>query len=212
MRTLRFAILFALVGAFTGTSAAVAQSPGDESSGQGEAASGGTEERAERELDEMGEGRRSLVDENIEGMSGDEMLERGATKVDQTKSALEESEELVEKARDQEDIERLNRINDKRSAIEGYLKVAEEHYVSLKEAVNSGDRKAAEHHYTLVSVAQQKASEYLEEAKLSDGEVERYAEGTQVEVNRDDELPGDPDYLSEDPVAVETLPELTPFQ
>ncbi|MFB6264908.1 MAG: hypothetical protein ABEL76_14995, partial [Bradymonadaceae bacterium] len=134
-------------------------------------------------------------------------------KIDQSKSMFDQTGGMLEKARSEEkDLAKLNCINEKRTAIEGYLKVAEEHYVSLKEAVNSGDNEAASHHYTLVSVAHQKVQEYLEEAKLCAGEVERYAEGTKVKMDRDRELPGDPEYLSEEPTALETLPELTPFQ
>ncbi|MFB6373138.1 MAG: hypothetical protein ABEN55_08490 [Bradymonadaceae bacterium] len=175
--------------------------------GQGEKAD------KKKKLQKMAGQQKSLVEEDIDSMSGQGKLDRGEQKISESRKSLEATNAHLEKAREEEkDIQKINCINDKLAAIKGFLKVAEQSYVKLKEAVKKDDVKEANHHYTLISVAHQKVQEYLEEAKLCAGEVERYAEGTKVEMDRDRELPGDPEYLSEEPTAVETLPELTPFQ
>ncbi|MFB6264909.1 MAG: hypothetical protein ABEL76_15000, partial [Bradymonadaceae bacterium] len=79
MRRLRHAVTGLTLLTFFGVSGAVAQTPGSEGGGasqDGATASGGSSAQAEAELKKLGEERKSLVDEDIESLSGDQMLKR----------------------------------------------------------------------------------------------------------------------------------------
>lgn len=166
----------------------------------------------EEELEEMSEAGRNLVDEDIDSLSGQQKLNRAEEKIQTSKKNLEETNRLLRKAREEErDIQKINCINDKQAAIKGFLKVAEQSYVKLESAVSSGDTEESSHHYTLISVSNQKIDQLTEEARLCAGEVERYAEGTKVEVDVDDDVADPPSYLP-GPEGLTPLPELTPFQ
>jgi uncharacterized protein YaaR (DUF327 family) len=169
-------------------------------------------EAKEEELEDMSAAGRNLVDEDIDSLSGQQKIERAEEKIQTSKTNLEETNGLLKKAREEErDIQKINCINDKLAAIKGFLKVAEQSYVKLKSAVSSGDTEESSHHYTLISVSNQKIDQLTEEARLCAGEVERYAEGTKVEVDVDDDVADPPPYLP-GPGPLATLPELTPFQ
>ena len=167
------------------------------------------------QLEKMAGDKESLVDEDIDSMSSKQKLERAETKISGSRKSLEETNALLEKAREKEqDIQKINCVNDKLAAIKGFLKVAEQSYVKLKEAANNDDTEEANHHYTLISVSKQKIDRLTEEARLCAGEVERYAEGTEVEVNVDDDISEpDAEYVPRRRSAdLEVLPELTPYQ
>lgn len=190
------------------------------------AQSQGTSDTSEskEKLKEMAGQGESLVDEDIDSMSGQQKLDRGEQKISESRKGLEETNTLLEKAReDEQDIQKINCINDKLAAIKGFLKVAEQSYVKLKDAVKKDDLEEANHHYTLISVSKQKIDRLREEARLCAGEVERYAEGTEVDVDVNDDVEdsdddgdvpddrrtgGDLPPMSE----VEGLPELTPYK
>lgn len=165
------------------------------------------------QIEQLAEDSEELLDEDVESIPNEQKLTRAQTKIKEGKKVLENTRSLLEKARSEEkDIIKINCINDKLAAIKGFLKVSEQSYVKLKEAVNSGDQEASNHHYTLVAVSAQKIKKLDEEANLCVGEVQRYAEGTSVEMNVDAELPEDPEYLTQEPTESGTLPEMTPIQ
>jgi len=177
-------------------------------------ASGGDVEEKKQELEGLSESSRNLVDEDIESLSGQQKLDRAENKINASKQNLEETNQFLKTAREEErDIEKINCINDKQAAIKGFLKVAEQSFVQLKNAVSAGDDEEANHHYTLISVSNQKIGNLGEEARLCAGDVERYAEGTQVETSVDEDIVDPPSYLPEEgPERLARLPELTPYQ
>jgi len=192
------AVLLASVTALNG---AVAQDGGN----------GG--DKASQKLKRLAEEKESLVDEDIEGMSGQQKLDRGQGKIKGSRESLAETNTLLEDARDQEkDIRKINCINEKQAAIKGFLKVAEQSYVKLKQSVSDGDTEEANHHYTLISISNQKIEKLTEEARICTGQIERYAKGTKVDMKVDDDIADEPDYTSRGPGGLMVLPELTPFQ
>lgn len=154
----------------------------------------------------------SLIDEDIESLSEQQKLDRAASKIKEMRNTESNVSELLERVRDDErDILKINCINEKHAAIKGFVKISEQGYVNLEEAVDKGDGGASTHHYTLISVAHQKVQSLSEEARLCTGEERRFAGRSQVDVTRPD---GDVDDVNgpEDDFAVDDLPELTPFQ
>ena len=171
-----------------------------------------TEGEDTQETEPSGDENLSLIDEDVSALTGEQKLERAATRIDEMRDTLTSISGLLETVRDQErDILKVNCVNEKLAAIKGFVKVSEQSYVNLQAAVNQDDTEAAEHHYTLVAVAQQKVQALAEEARLCTGEEQRFAGTTDVEVtppeNGDEEVDG-----PEDDILVEDLPELSPYQ
>src|SRR5690554_7162341 len=76
----------------------------------------------------------SLVDEDIDAMPNSEKLTRGADKINQMRATLDQTNQLLENVRSQdEDIIRVNCVNEKVASMKGFVKVAEQSYTSLNE-------------------------------------------------------------------------------
>ena len=178
----------------------------------------GQKGKASKELQRLAKEKQSLVDEDLDSMSGQQKLERGETKIKESRESLAETNTLLEDARDQEkDIEKINCINDKQAAIKGFLKVAEQSYVKLKKVVSEGggeedDTEESNHHYTLISISKQKIAKLTEEARICTGAIQRYAKGTKVNMKVDDDIADESGYTTSGPGHLMVLPELTPFQ
>lgn len=161
---------------------------------------------------EIDAGDMSLVDEDIDAMSNSEKLSRGADKIKQMRGTLAQTNQLLENVRSQdEDIIRVNCVNEKVASMKGFVKVAEQSYTSLNSAVSANDDSAAKHHYTLISVGGEKVRSLASEAALCTGEEMRFAGTTQIDVDTPDTDDGsfaEPD----DVLLVTDLPELTPYQ
>lgn len=157
------------------------------------------------------------LEKEVASLSGAEKVEKATEKVGEMKTILTSTNELLEKVRSEEqDILKLNCINEKLAAIKGFLKVSEQSHDSLKQAVTANDKQAENHHYTLVAIAGQKVGVLGEEALVCAGEVLRFAEDTVVERTID------PNVALVDPILIddneyhfdqlmERLPELTAF-
>jgi hypothetical protein len=134
------------------------------------------------------------------------------------KGVLTDTNGLLEKVREREqDILKINCINEKLAAIKGFLKVSEESYTNLRDAASRNDEEATIHHYTLVSIAAQKVNDLGEEARTCVGEVQMFADETVVDRREapdiaDVEVVTIDDDAFDDAFVTETLPELTPFQ
>lgn len=84
--------------------------------------------------------------------------------------------------------------------------------MELKSALEEGDTESANHHFTLVAISGQKIGNLQQQAKACIGQVERYAEGTNVELEVDPGLDDETSYFPDTTADLERLPELTPFQ
>lgn len=162
------------------------------------------------EADSLGD--MSLVDEDIEAIPNTEKLSRGAAKIEQMRGTLAQTNQLLERVRSQdEDIVRVNCVNEKVASMKGFVKVAEQSYTSLNAAVSAKDDGAATHHYTLISVGSEKVRTLASEAALCTGEEMRFSGDTEIDVNTPDT--GEEGFEEpSDVLLVTDLPELTPFQ
>lgn len=153
----------------------------------------------------------SLVDEDIDALSGPEKLKRGAAKIEQMRSVLGQTEQLLSSVRNKDgDIIKINCINEKLASMKGFVKVGEQSYISLNTAASSNDAGAAKHHYTLISVAREKVRTLAGEAGLCTGEEMRFAGSAVIDVTTPDT--GDGDFeLPDEAIFITDLPELTPY-
>lgn len=164
------------------------------------------------QLESMAEGEEAL-DDDVSGMSAEQKLENAEQTVNQNKKALSNTQDRLEGAREgDQDIAKINCISEKVAAIKGFLKVSEQSYVELKAALEEGDSESANHHFTLVAISGQKIGNLQQQAKACIGQVERYAEGTNVELEVDPGLDDETSYFPDTTADLERLPELTPFQ
>jgi hypothetical protein len=154
----------------------------------------------------------SLIDEDISALTNKQKLDRAAKKINQMRTTLGGISEMLQTVRDNErDILKINCINEKHAAIKGFVKVSEQSYGNLQTAANNADGGAADHHYTLVSVAHQKVQGLAEEARLCTGEERRFAGQSEIDVRQPTNGAEEVD-VPEDDILVEDLPELTPYQ
>lgn len=160
----------------------------------------------------------SELEKEVSTLSPEEKVDTAAQKIESMKGVLTSTQNLLEKVRKEErDIPKLNCINEKSAAIKGYVKVSEQSFTALKDAVAAKDVRAQNHSYTLIAISGQKVSSLGEEASVCAGEVLQYSDGTDVNVVVDTDI-GEFDYLTvsndgyDFEYIDERLPELTLFQ
>ena len=108
-------------------------------------------------------------------------------------------EALVEEARKDKDIIRINCLVDKLVQVRAHLNVAETAMTTMREAIARNDQGAAFHEYTRLTIVNQSVQVLGAEADTCVGEDLSYVGATQVEVDvegvpeGDPTLPGAPD-------------------
>lgn len=161
----------------------------------------------------MNEGDFSLVNENLDDLSNDQMVSRASNKIKNMRQTLSRTNEMLDTVKDQErDVLKVNCINEKHATMKGFVKVSEQAYIGLEAAAKKGDRSEATHNYKLVSLGQQRVKGLSQEASLCTGEERRLAGKGEMDVvqptNGKEEVDG---YDGSD-ILTEDLPELTPYQ
>ncbi len=120
--------------------------------------------------------------EKASGLTGSQKVEKAEAMVQKMKDHLRRGFELLEQARSEKDIVKLNAINEKLSAMKGLLKISEAAYVALQEAVARRDQETANHEYTKVAIATQQVEALATEAEGAVGDSLHYTGDTRVEV------------------------------
>ncbi|QDG52731.1 hypothetical protein FIV42_18890 [Persicimonas caeni] len=155
----------------------------------------------------------SLLDEDIDSLSNQEMLSRASKKVKTMRQTLARTGELLDTVQEKErDVLKVNCINEKQAAMKGFVKVSEQAYVNLETAAQKGDNAEAKHNYKLVSLGNQRVKSLSQEARLCTGEERRFAGKGDIEVVRPDNGKEEVDGPDEGDILTEDLPELTPYQ
>jgi hypothetical protein len=142
------------------------------------------------------------------------MISRSEDVIEQMQGTLDQALNLLEKTREEEkDLLKLNCINEKLSAIKGFLKVSEQSLTKLKTSKSKGDVESMRHQYSLISIAGSKVENLGVEAQSCAGDVLRYAGNTKVTPEID------PNIAEIDPTAIVNegsdlwrIEEVTPYQ
>ena len=116
-------------------------------------------------------------------MSTNAQMDSSRQLLGQMKKSLRRAFQLLEKARGEKDIVKLNCINEKLASIKGLLKISEQADVALQESAARRDKETADHEYTKVSIAHQKVESLSMEAEGCAGEALHYTGDTRVEVS-----------------------------
>ena len=120
--------------------------------------------------------------EKASGLTGPEQVAKAETLVQKMKDHLRKGFQLLEQARNEKDIVKLNAINEKLSSMKGLLKISEAAFVALQEAVARRDKETADHEYTKIAIAAQKVETLALEAEGAVGDSLHYTGDTRVEV------------------------------
>ena len=122
-------------------------------------------------------------------LSQQEMVNQSRGYVERTRQAETRIKDLVETARKQKDVIRLNCLSDKLVQVKANLNIAEKAHQALQEAGLRRDEGASLHEFTRVTIVNQKVQVLADEAAGCAGEDLRYIGETRVDV----EVVGVPD-------------------
>lgn len=145
------------------------------------------------------------------GMKKPQMIDRASGDINRMKGIRSQVLSLLEKTREEEkDLLKLNCINEKLSAIKGFLKVSEQSLVKMRE---SGDSESIAHQFSLISIAGSKVQNLGVEAQSCAGEVLRYSGNTEIIPEVDPNIAEiDPTDIVNETETLFRLPEVTPYQ
>jgi hypothetical protein len=99
---------------------------------------------------------------------------------------------LVEEARKQKDIIRINCLADKLVQVKASLNVADKSFATMQDAIGRQDEGAAFHEYTRVTIVNQNVQVLASEADACVGEDLSYVGATKVDVDVEGVPTGDP--------------------
>lgn len=151
-----------------------------------------------------------------DGLSSQQMLKQADKQMGEMKATLKMGFEQLAEARESQDIDKLNTVNEALSAIKGLLRLAEQNFVGLQEAVAKGDKKDAEHEFVKITIAYDKIMELGARIRAASGKMNTGAVPGQATVDtvKDDDLPTEDPLEAIDevlPVDVDRPESSTPF-
>ncbi len=106
-----------------------------------------------------------------EHLSDKEKLAHAEDAVAQMQKTLREVLERVEDARKERDLVKLNCINEKLTQVKALLRIAEQSYIALQEAIARAATDGAEHEFAKIEIARQRVVELRAEAEQCIGQL-----------------------------------------
>ncbi|HUB05682.1 MAG TPA: hypothetical protein VMB50_01710 [Myxococcales bacterium] len=148
-----------------------------------------------------------------EHLSDKEKLSRSDDAVAEMQKVLREVLDRLEEARKERDIVKLNCVNEKLTQIKALLRIAEQAYIALQEAIARAVPDNAEHEFAKIEIAKQRVTELRAEAEQCIGELAYVVdEKTVVTVETPEGLPdATTNPPASEPVVVNP-PVLSPLQ
>lgn len=146
-------------------------------------------------------------------LSDKDKLSRAEESMAEMQKTLKDVLDKVGEARKERDLIKLNCINEKLTQVKALLRIAEQAYIALQEAVAKSAEEDAKHEYTKIEIARQRTKELRAEAEQCIGQLAYVVdEKTVVTV----EVPqGLPDSTTNPPVSQPVIvnpPVLSPIQ
>lgn len=129
-------------------------------------------------------------------LTPNEQLKKGSKQMEEMKATLARGFEQLRDARQEQNIQKLNCVNEALSAIKGLMRLSEQNYVMLQEAAAKKDARTAEHEFVKLSIAHNKIKEL-------DGRVQSCggpANSGRIDGRPDIDRIKDADLPTEDPV------------
>lgn len=147
-------------------------------------------------------------------LSDKEMLKISQEYLKKMKNIYKEILGLLEEARKEKDVVKINCINENLTAIKALLKIAEQADVSLQEAIIKKDDLVSRHEIEKIEIAYQKAKSLNQEANACAGKISMTPGETKVEVEEPKDMTErDPTEQPKiDILVVERPPRASPYQ
>ena len=145
-----------------------------------------------------------VITEEAAKLTPREMVERAERYVEEMREILKEVLQVLEDARQENDLVKLNCVNEKFTQLKGLLRVSENSSISLQEAVAKQDPDEAQHQYAKIAIARENSTRLRTEAEECIGQLAFVIdEDTIVDVQVPEDLPEDfSDYQPPAPVVV----------
>ncbi|MCX7943986.1 MAG: hypothetical protein N2746_05695 [Deltaproteobacteria bacterium] len=153
-------------------------------------------------------------DEPEKKLTDKEMLQKSQENLKKMRNIYKDILSLLDDARREKDIVKVNCINENLTAIKALLKIAEQSDVALQEAVIKKDEVVAQHEFEKVEIAYQKAKALYQEANACAGKISMTPGETKVEVEEPKDITErDPTIEPKKEVIVlERPPRASPYQ
>lgn len=147
----------------------------------------------------------------LKSMSPAERLSQASASVETMRQVLTAVNGLLDKTREeQRDVLKLNCINEKLSAIKGFVKVSEKAQLGLEEAIGRQDLDDQVHHAKLVQLADLRVRALGEEAEACTGNVVPYSGPADLKVEIDENVRTDnPTDVATDDIPTDPLPDVS---
>ena len=125
-------------------------------------------------------------------LSARQMVDRTEDHLGEMRQMLKDVLDILEDARAEKDVVKLNCTNEKLTQIKGLLRVSEQASISLQESSAKDQIEDARHEYRKVSIAREKVQQLRAEAEECIGQLAFYIdEDMTVDVEVPDDLPDD---------------------
>ena len=144
-------------------------------------------------------------------LSGQDMVKQGREYRANMDKVVTELQAMVEQARKQKDIIRLNRVMDKLAQVKVSMNIGDEAMQKLQESVSRNDESASLHEYTRMTIVNQKVQVLQNEGQTCVGAELNYIGATRVEVEAPD-LPEGVTDPSLDPPPLERPPAASAYR
>jgi hypothetical protein len=144
-------------------------------------------------------------------LGGQDMLKQGREYRTNMERTLAELQVMVEQARKQKDVIRLNCVMDKLVQVKANMNIADQALQKLQEAVSRRDEGGSLHEYTRITIVNQKVQVLQNEGQTCVGAELNYIGATRVEVEAP-ELPEGVTDPSLEPPPLERPPFATPYR
>jgi hypothetical protein len=118
---------------------------------------------------------------------------------------------LIEEARKQKDIIRINCLTDKLVQVKANQNIADRSSQTMQDAGARNDRDAAFHEYTRITIVNQNVQVLGGEAEACVGEDLSYVGATRVDVDTEGVPPGDPTQPTSSPPDITRPPSASPY-
>ena len=142
------------------------------------------------------DGSNAGAEAEVDQVPDEEKAKQASTAVARMKTILSKVIKYLSEARDENDVVKVNCLNEKLTAIKGLLNVAEKAEVKVADAVARRDTGDAAHEFDKVMVAKSKTEQMLSESEACVGELAVYSGDTDIQTEVDEDIAGAPDASS----------------
>ena len=138
--------------------------------------------------------------------------DRAQQAVEKIRGLVAQVAKIVQQARAEKDLVKLNCATEKLSLVQGLLRVGEQAEAELRGSIQRKEEDAQEHALARVGIAGRKVSQLRQDAQQCIGQLAFYSdEKTLVDVDEPDGLPRDPTNAAPPPALVSRPPPASGF-